>query len=455
MNIYINVEISSRELDSKLLLAILAAARGHQVIVGDTESFLKGVMHGVLAPGIFHTKSLTPAKQKTTLHKLLGEKGFKVTSNDEESAVEQDSFEWCAKNRFSEQTIDQAAAVFAWGPEDTNTLKKTYPKHSSKIHTTGSPRVDMWKPFFSDYWEVSKKAPLKPFLLISSNMSRTQSARSFFELYKLKKKLGYFDRDPEVLGREFAMAAESYLKTPSFIEAIKLLCKNNIGYDIVLRPHPNDSIEIWKTYLEDIPNLHIIREGSLSAWINNAFAVMQYGCTSAVEATINKTPVIQYNNFQKISYKVRAYKLGIQVNTLDDLLLEVNSLFKSIKIKDQKEVSENLPSIIHEKILLDKDELAAEKIIKVWESLDDNNISKFSNLKKYKLLLKFYKFRKLIGKLRKFFLPDKFKINDEVKFPYLKKDDVQTCFKKIQNILGIENVKCEVLSDRTILIKNQ
>ena len=33
MNIYINVEISARELDSKLLLATLAAAKGHDIIV--------------------------------------------------------------------------------------------------------------------------------------------------------------------------------------------------------------------------------------------------------------------------------------------------------------------------------------------------------------------------------------------------------------------------------------
>ena len=336
MNIYINVEIPSRELDSKLLLGILAAVRGHQVIVSDLESILKGVTQGVLAPGIFHTKSLTPAEHKVTLLNFLAEKGFKITSNDEESAVEQDSFEWCVKNRFSEKTINQAAAVFGWGDEDTNTLKKTYSNHSSKIHKTGSPRVDMWSPAFSDYWGIPKMLPSKPFLLISSNMSPSQSYKGFFERYKVKKKLGYFERDPEGMGREFAMAAESYLKTFSFIEALKHLSKNNIGYDIVLRPHPNESIEIWRTYLKDIPNIHIIREGSLSAWINNAFAVMQNGCTSAVEATINKTPVIQYNNFQKISYKISPYNLGIQINNLDELLLEVNSLFKNIKTKDQK-----------------------------------------------------------------------------------------------------------------------
>ena len=233
------------------------------------------------------------------------------------------------------------------------------------------------------------------------------------------------------------------------------MSKNNIGYDIVLRPHPNDSTEIWKTYLKDIPNTHIIREGSLSAWINNAFAVMQHGCTSAVEATINKTPVIQYNNFQKISYKVSPYELGIQVNTPEDLLLEVNSLFKNDKIKDQKRVNEDFPSIIHNKIYLDKNELAAKKIVKLWESLDDNKISELSNLKKFNLLLKFTKLRKMIGKFKRNLLHNKFKINEDEKFPIFKKDDIQERVKKLQDILGIEKIKCEILSDRTILIKNQ
>ena len=86
MNIYLNVEISSRELDSKLLLATVAAARGHRVVVSDL-SILKGVSQKVLAPGIFHTKSLTPAEHKISLHKLLLEKGFKITSNDEEGGL--------------------------------------------------------------------------------------------------------------------------------------------------------------------------------------------------------------------------------------------------------------------------------------------------------------------------------------------------------------------------------
>ena len=42
MNIYLHVEISARELDSKLLLATIAASRGHHVIVSDLTGIIKG-----------------------------------------------------------------------------------------------------------------------------------------------------------------------------------------------------------------------------------------------------------------------------------------------------------------------------------------------------------------------------------------------------------------------------
>ena len=64
MNIYLHVEVSARELDSKLLQAVLAAANGHEVIISQRQEIVKGLETGFLAPGIFHTKSLTPSKEK-------------------------------------------------------------------------------------------------------------------------------------------------------------------------------------------------------------------------------------------------------------------------------------------------------------------------------------------------------------------------------------------------------
>ena len=63
MNIYIHLEILDREIDSKLTLAMLAASRGHHVIVSDQESIIKGLTRNFLfqeyfIQNLFHQENL-------------------------------------------------------------------------------------------------------------------------------------------------------------------------------------------------------------------------------------------------------------------------------------------------------------------------------------------------------------------------------------------------------------
>ena len=69
MNIYISIELALRELDSKLLLAVLAASKGHQVIISEQNIIKRALKNGVIKPGIFHSKSLTPNDVKIKLHR--------------------------------------------------------------------------------------------------------------------------------------------------------------------------------------------------------------------------------------------------------------------------------------------------------------------------------------------------------------------------------------------------
>ena len=87
--------------------------------------------------------------------------------------------------------------------------------------------------------------------------------------------------------------------TSKFIEAIKYLANKNNDYDIVLRPHPTENIEAWKISLENISNVHVIREGSITSWVNNAFTVMHNGCVTALEATFSGKPVVTYIPFKQ------------------------------------------------------------------------------------------------------------------------------------------------------------
>ena len=143
MNIYLHVEIIARELNSKLLLATIAASRGHQVLISDLVGIEKGVNKEAITPGIFHTKSLSAYKDKIMRHKKMIEKGFLITSMDEEGNLNDYGYEIDVKTRFSDETVNLASAIFGWGSDDVNTLKKIYPNHSSKIFKTGSPRADL------------------------------------------------------------------------------------------------------------------------------------------------------------------------------------------------------------------------------------------------------------------------------------------------------------------------
>lgn len=455
MNIYISVEITLRELDSNLLLATLAAARGHQVIVSDLESIIKGMNIGVLSPGIFHTKSLTPADHKIARHKAIIDKGFMITSLDEEAGLDIEGHMEFAKTRYSEQTIEQSSAVFGWGSEDVETLKQVYPKHSSKIYKTGGPRADLWKSLFIDYWGVPRKTPERPFLLVSSNMSRANVVIPYHEIIRMKKKSGYYKNDPNELKMDFSRAGEDFNKTFAFIKAIKYLANNNNGYDIVLRPHPSENFEAWKFYLEGIPNVHVIREGSISAWVNNAFAIMHNRCTTALEATVSKKPVVTYVPFQIDNYAdTPSNRLGYRVESLENLLRTVNDLFDTRQSGDQKEAGKQIPEIISKKIYLDNDELAAEKMINVWDSLANDRFSQSTNWIIFQWLLKVIKLRKMPSKILKGLLPSRFgRYAENQKFPSLNKNDIYDRVTRLQNILGIKGLKCKLLSDRTILIK--
>ena len=121
MNIYIHIEISVRELDSKLL-ATLSASRGHEVIISSMPEIMSGIKSGVLLPGVLHTKSITPSK-KIDRHKVAIDKGFKITSIDEEGGLSRIGYNDFAKARYSRLSLEQASAIFSWGSEDNDTLK--------------------------------------------------------------------------------------------------------------------------------------------------------------------------------------------------------------------------------------------------------------------------------------------------------------------------------------------
>lgn len=456
MNIYLHIEILVRELDSNLLLACLAAKRGHQVFISNLSDLDTGLKMGLISPGVFHTKSLTPNNKKIDKHQTLKDKGFAITSIDQEANLSDYGYDRFAKTRYSKKSIDQVSAVFCWGLEDTESIKKMYPQFSSKIFMTGSPRVDLWRPTFRDYWNKSEKLSQKPFLLISSNMGLTDYT-SWFDRLKFMKEAGYVERDPDTYKREFKMRSDDYKRSIALIDAITYLGNNNEDkFDIIFRPHPTENVDEWNFLLKEIPNVKVIREGAINKWVNNSFAILHSGCTTALEATVSQKPVITFDPFKPSLYLGQlANKLGYRVETFEDILKTANMLFKDNKKPIEKNFFEKDFEKINSKIYIDQNILASEKIINIWEDIFRNGNTKSSNWKKLKLVLKMKGFRDSIGRNLQKFFPSNFKrFKQDTKFSFIKKDDIVERIQILRNILKIEEkLECELISNRVILIK--
>lgn len=453
MNIFIDVEISARELDSKLLLAVLAASRGHEVLISEKSAITKGAKSGALSPGVLHTKALTPHEKRITRHHTLVDKGFLITSIDEEGGLIDYGYDKFAKLRYSQESIGQAAAVFGWGTEDTVTLQRLYPHSASKIHQTGSPRADLWKPRFCQFWDMPKGMPKKPFLLVSSNMGSANNMRPF---HKRLQNADYDQHHPKLLSRRFGEIAESYRMTLAFIEAIRHLAAATDEYDIVLRPHPVENIEAWRVYLKGVPNVHVIREDSITAWVNYAFAVMHNSCTTALEATVSNKPLLTYVPFSQDYAREIPNELGVRVESLDALPETVDEMLNASRSCGTSGQTQELPESVAKKIYFDDEELAAEKIIKAWEALDNGGLSRRCNWTRLKAHVRLRKIKRVVGSMlrnkpsRGNFRP----ANDNYKFPPMDARDIRDRVCRLQDALGLDvELECKLLAERSVLIR--
>ena len=116
---------------------------------------------------------------------------------------------------------------------------------------------------------------------------------------------------------------------------------------------------------------------------------MHNGCTTAIEATILGKPVVTYMPIKLEHYTCDVpNSLGFKIEKLEDLSDKINNIFKNSNLNDNNEINENIDKIIAKKFFFDENELAAEKIIKIWEKNENLKSINNSNWLKFEFLMK-------------------------------------------------------------------
>jgi surface carbohydrate biosynthesis protein len=453
MNIYIKIEVKRRELEARLLLAMAAAERGHQVLLGASNLTLDLVRQKKLKPGIILEKSIVPSKKRINQLKGYKKNNCRITVIDEEGGFINNNFTEFLKERFSSQSLKLTDKVFTWGTRDYKKFVNYFKKYKNKFFRTGNPRTDFWRKEFDNYYKNQTLDQIKPkdnFILLASNFGAMFHEHRIWQEISLLRDLKNFERG----GDEFwTYENDSYQirLAAKFIKVLRKISKQFKNLKIVIRPHPTESIKAWKSIIGDHKNIYVINDGSIGKWIRRAKLVIHNGCTSGIESSISNVPTIAYRPLKSNFEKKFPNALSINIFDEQNLIKKIEQIVKKKKnfYTKQKKINDYFYNL--------EDNFAFDNIVKEWEKIDDGKLSEKNNFLKLKVLANLKEFK---GKIVNNILFKNADISNSnratYKFPKITHNELWTLTNGIKNTLKrFENVNVELFSDRLILVRKK
>jgi surface carbohydrate biosynthesis protein len=326
------VENLVRELDSKLLLACVAAERGFSSIIGSRTRLDFRVAQ--LPPSIYLSKSMTPKSAR--MFRILHLLGHKVVVGDEESLVYHSPEHYFGR-RMSPRTLQYVSELFAWG-QDNAELWRKYPHYTGvPIHAVGNPRMDLLRPELRSFAEedVSNiREHFGKFVMINTNFAMVNG---FFDTFNVFKKPASPGASAELgaagIGTtpEFAAgyAAHKQALFEAFKKLLPALSEALPEQMFILRPHPGEDREPWNDVARSLPNVRVVHEGNIVPWLLACEAIIHNGCTTAVEAAVVDTPSIAFRPSKAHPFDLDLPNgLSYEVTSFDELCETLRSLLR-------------------------------------------------------------------------------------------------------------------------------
>jgi surface carbohydrate biosynthesis protein len=296
----IPVELQVRELEPKVLLACVAAARGYPCIIGPRRE-----MHFRVPSyprSIYLSKSTTGASNNVFRH--MQALGYKIVVWDEEALVALPP-KFYFRHRLSSEALVYVSHLFAWGEENAQ-LWRNYPQMPADIpiHVTGNPRGDLLRPELSGYYQKEVEGLHREhgnFILINTNFNLVNAYYPEMNMIMPNPEPG----EPPLLtrrsislalSREYAEGFTDYKLAllGDFEKLVPELEKTFSDYTIVIRPHPAENQEVYKRLAAMCQRVRVVHKGNVVPWLLAAKVLVHNGCTTGIEAYATGTPAVAY-----------------------------------------------------------------------------------------------------------------------------------------------------------------
>ncbi|MBW2396872.1 MAG: hypothetical protein JRG95_21705 [Deltaproteobacteria bacterium] len=285
-NLYLPITSQPRELEAKLLLALFAKESGMSPVFGYKSAFQSQLAS--LPPGFFLAHN---ARQKSEWIDRVRKFGHRVLVMDEEALVRQSDEIFLKKHR--QDAFDHVAHILCWGEDDNAMWGHSNLDFSGGVSIVGNPRMDLMRHEMAPYYAARVtdiQVQYGDYVLLNTNFSTVNNLTPKGGGVRIAK-WAKDDRGKQ-LTADFLSNKSAMLE--AVLGLVRPLADAIAPMTLLVRPHPNEDHTPWERAVGEVANAHVVFEGGVVPWIIGARALVHNSCTTAVEAAVGGTPVLNF-----------------------------------------------------------------------------------------------------------------------------------------------------------------
>lgn len=255
----------------------------------------------------------------------LSETGIKFGVLDTEGGV------WSSPEEYSNllwadrPLLRKVELLCAWGPAIADHLIGEGFFDPSQVTLTGCPRFDLYHPLWR---EVLCKHSLhetgrRKRILINTNFSFSNPRFASVECHveQVQQDFGW------QLIRIMKVLKSGAAGMAAVVDLVQNLARHFPLSEIILRPHPFEQDEYYRTRLAHLENVTVDQDGPVQAQIHQADVIIQRSCSTAIEAGLASIPTLSPQWVPAEMQVPAAEDVSIPCASYDELRANVNEIF--------------------------------------------------------------------------------------------------------------------------------
>jgi len=390
------MENQVRELNTYILISIIAAFRGYRIYLGTHFSIFKLLKLKKNSGGVFINKGSVIK----SFSQLIKKKCDKLIIIDQEISPGYSNYfyDFSIPARHYEDTLSYVDRYYCINDKVKKIAEKTLLKENSKLKiiAVGWPRFDIMTNQFSHVFQnhIKKlKKKYKNFILFNSDFGLVskEDIKVFNNTTIFRKATKQFVKKNYKIKNDIKdHAIKDFEKFKIFL--LKIVKK--IGNKkIVIRPHPAESLLEWEKFSKRSNKIFLEKPNyDVSSAILAATHIIHRGCTTGYQSLVSgkKTAYLNLIKENTMTYHFRPSLLNLSKNVKNE-----SEFYKWIEANNK--LSEKIDNKKLKKILNIKKKLSSERILDDVDTLTIKPENKHNTFELYSLYeLKYHKIKNFL-----------------------------------------------------------